>query len=246
MAGDWIKVQKHTPRKSEVLKIASALKISKADAFLGCFEIWCWADEECEDGHVNITAELLDSIAGLSGFAHALVSVGWLHDRDGRLEFPNFDRHMSQSAKRRAMASQRMQRARNKCDAPSATKAQPEKNREEKRSGLRPPNPPKAEEVPIPGNLQSPEFVNAWEEWKAYRREARLKNTPRSEKGQLKKLSEIGPLRAIAAIEFSIRQAYTGVYEENGRPGRVTPDSATFFDGPRAFAAKEINQNEPG
>ncbi len=112
MAGDWIKVEKSTARKPEVLRIAAALDIHPDHAFGICFRFWTWCDDNIKDGVLRMTSELIDSVVDRSGFAVALVTVGWLHDRDGALEIPNFDRHMSHAAKNRLASAERQRKSR--------------------------------------------------------------------------------------------------------------------------------------
>jgi hypothetical protein len=108
MAGDWIKVEKSTPRKPEVMAIADELGIHIDHAFGLCFRFWSWCDDQMTDGHAqSVTNVTLDSSFGHAGFATALVKVGWLRVRNGSLEVPNFDRHLSESAKNRALSGMR-------------------------------------------------------------------------------------------------------------------------------------------
>jgi hypothetical protein len=108
MAGDWIKVQKSTPGKPEVLALADELGIHVDHAFGLCFRFWSWCDDQMTDGHAqSVTNVTLDSFFGHAGFATALVKVGWLRVRNGSLEVPNFDRHLSESAKNRALSGMR-------------------------------------------------------------------------------------------------------------------------------------------
>jgi hypothetical protein len=135
MAGDWIKVEKSTPRKPEVMAIADELGIHIDHAFGLCFRFWCWCDDQMTDGHAqSVTNVTLDSSFGHAGFATALVKVGWLRVRNGSLEVPNFDRHLSESAKNRALSGMRKAKQR----AKSVTEmSRPERDksvtREEKR-----------------------------------------------------------------------------------------------------------------
>lgn len=132
MAGDWIKVEKVTPRKREVLIIAGKLKIHPDHAFGLCFRFWSWCDDNLSDRYASgVTEALLDQLLGYDGFATAAVDVGWLLSRNGSIEVPNFDRHLSQSAKKRALSKDR-NKTKRKRDASSVTKASPEKRREEK------------------------------------------------------------------------------------------------------------------
>ncbi len=72
----------------------------------------------------------------------------------------------------------------------------------------------------IPIALRTPRFEAAWAEWNAYRKERRIAAyKPIGARKQLEKLVELGEDRAVAAIEFSIRQGYQGIYEENTSGG---------------------------
>jgi hypothetical protein len=116
MAGDWIKVEKATARKPEVMAIADSLGVHIDHAFGLCVRFWSWCDDQMADGHANsVTNVTLDSAFGHDGFASALIKVGWLRVRNGSLEVPNFDRHLSESAKNRALSRSRKQKERYEC-----------------------------------------------------------------------------------------------------------------------------------
>lgn len=146
---DWMKVQKSTAQKPEVLEIAAVLGITPDDAFGKLFRVWSWADDNTQDGNaVGVTFALLDSIVGVTGFANAMHGVGWLEQLErsqsstrGGVRFVNFDRHNGQTAKARALTATRVakhkrQRAATgnaKGNAASVTSALPreDKRREE-------------------------------------------------------------------------------------------------------------------
>lgn len=108
MAGDWIKVEKELNDKPEVRRMARALHLSRFDIVGRLVSVWSWADSHSFTGSgMDISEEDIDDIADLNGFADALRQVGWLKGRAASLEFPNFGRHNGQSAKRRAMESER-------------------------------------------------------------------------------------------------------------------------------------------
>lgn len=108
MAADWIKLEKTTLAKPEVLRVAIELGIHPMHAFGLCVRFWCWADDQLSDGHApGVTKEVLDLILCHAGLCEALITVGWLRVREGSLEVPHFDRHLSQSAKNRALANDR-------------------------------------------------------------------------------------------------------------------------------------------
>lgn len=133
MAGDWIKIEKATPRKPEILHVAEMLGVSADQAFGLCFRFWSWCDDHLKSGHApNVTSVTLDLLLNHDGFASALLKTGWLRDRNGSIEVPNFERHLSQSAKNRSLAADRQRQNRSrKSNGESVTQALPEKRREE-------------------------------------------------------------------------------------------------------------------
>lgn len=154
MAGDWIKIEHWTPDKPEVFRIADILGVDP-DAVTGKLSrIWIWADQQTIDGNagvtdlkrecnaVSVTKKLIDRLAGVTGFADAMVVVGWLMEVESGVVFVNFDRHNGETAKKRAQTAKRVKKMRSsvtqvkrECNAVSVTdgaqNALPEKRREE-------------------------------------------------------------------------------------------------------------------
>jgi hypothetical protein len=130
MAGDWIKMRIDLPDDPAVILISSRLGIPR-DAVVGkLLRLWGWASRNTTNGCALGATELfVDELTSAAGFAAAMRAATWLKADNESIEFPKFDTHMSQSAKRRAVAKNVMQKIR--C-ASRATKAQPEKRREEK------------------------------------------------------------------------------------------------------------------
>ncbi len=117
MAGDWIKLEKSTLTKPEVLAIAETLGVHRLHAFGLCVTFWSWCDDQLKSCHAaSVTEKMIDNVIGVTGFADALISVGWLRRREGSVEIPNFDRHMSASAKTRALSGKRQQKRRHEND----------------------------------------------------------------------------------------------------------------------------------
>jgi len=113
MTGDWLKVEKRTPDKAEILAIARTLNITPPEAFGRCFLVWRWAEWMTTDGNArSVTTSDIDRVAGLDGFSDALLSVGWLLPRSGSVQFPNFARHMGQAAKKRLFDAERQRECR--------------------------------------------------------------------------------------------------------------------------------------
>lgn len=67
-------------------------------------------------------------------------------------------------------------------------------------------------EVEIPEELNTPEFLQAWEEWQSYRKEKRKTLTESTIKKQLGFLASIGVVDAIISINESIKNGYTGLF----------------------------------
>ena len=130
MAGDWIKMRVDLATSPKVVRIASALRADRLRVIGGLHAVWCLFDVHSTDGRLDgYTLEALDELIGFSGFGAAMVAVGWLEDDGASLCTPRFEEHNGQSAKRRAMETERKREAR-KVSAPDADKV---RSREEKR-----------------------------------------------------------------------------------------------------------------
>lgn len=84
--------------------------------------------------------------------------------------------------------------------------------------------------VAVPANIDTPEFHLAWSNWAEYRRQARIKKyTPIGAKAQLRVLSEMGPQRAVAAIQNSIANGYQGIFEpRTGGPRPMVSNPSSY------------------
>ena len=87
-----------------------------------------------------------------------------------------------------------------------------------KKGGARP-RKQRIEDIPIPPEIDTPEFRKVWADWIQHRKEIRHPLTPLAVKRQFNRLIEWGVDRAISAIEHSIAQDYRGIFEatDNGR-----------------------------
>ncbi|NBW15521.1 MAG: hypothetical protein EBR82_46800 [Caulobacteraceae bacterium] len=149
---DWIKVEKATARKPEVLQIAAALGVHPDQSLGMCVRFWMWCDDnlsrDCRA--LRATNGVLDAIIGCDGFTTALVDVGWLEVTDDHIRIPNFDRHLSRSSKKRAENTRRQSDRRADVAPMSRTerdtratkaRADKEKDKEEEKDAKTPPNP---------------------------------------------------------------------------------------------------------
>lgn len=226
MAGDWIKVEKATARKPEIMGIARELSISMDAAFGLCFRFWCWCDDNLTTGNVFcVTESLLDETFGKQNFASAMVKVGWLQFDGDQMTVPNFERHLSKGAKTRAETAIRVAecKKRKREDRYSGNesvtkKALPEKRREDMNTDMGAVEKslpivkaqPKTE---FPEELDTPEFRATWAEWIAHRIEIKKPMKPLGAKKLLKSLAEGGERKAIESINQSIANGWQGVFE---------------------------------
>jgi hypothetical protein len=129
---------------------------------------------------------------------------------------------------------------------PDRTRIRGEEKREERRED--PPNPPPAgaegatepmahpppakrkpksadpgpESVPIPRDLDAPDFRAAWAEWIADRK-ARGRFTARAAELQFEKLLPLGPAKAAACVRESIANGWSGLFPDKFRTGPPPP-----------------------
>ena len=173
MAADWIKIEHSLPGKPEVMELSRLLDIDEMAVVghLVCF--WSWVDQNLspECPHAAGTKRGLDRVAGRDGFVEAMVAVGWLSFDGHTVKIPNYDHHLSQSAKKRAFEARKKTRQRSaspKCPSTVGTnegqKEGLEKRREEKSKTTG--GPPS--EVLIPSKLNDPECLAAAEKWFDY------------------------------------------------------------------------------
>lgn len=177
MAGYWIKIERDLPHKPEVMRIAEILDVDELQVVGHLVLFWSWCDAnmslDCPD--VIGTKRGLDRAACRDGMVDALVEVGWLQliSENGQDKFriPNFERHLSKSAKTRVIEQQKKQRQR-RCPDAKGTIVPPqqgtlpgleERRGEESKTTGGPPS-----EVLIPSKLNDPECLAAAEKWFDY------------------------------------------------------------------------------
>lgn len=115
MARDWIKREKGLSNKREVVAVSIKLGVDRRLVAECCGLLWDWADSETTDGHIEgVDAAYIDALVGLPGFALALSTreVGWLRITESGITLPNWGRHNGESAKKRAIESEKKKRQR--------------------------------------------------------------------------------------------------------------------------------------
>ena len=81
----------------------------------------------------------------------------------------------------------------------------------------------KALEIPIPSNIDSPQFKAVWQEWIQHLKEKKKLPTRTAVIKQLDMLSTWGTDRGITALKHSMAGNYQGIYESNGAKQTVKP-----------------------
>ncbi|MCS6060371.1 DNA replication domain protein [Klebsiella pneumoniae subsp. pneumoniae] len=235
MASSWIKVEVITPDKPEIFQIAEILNIDP-DAVLGkLVRIWAWADQQTVDGNAgSVTKGVLDRIAFITGFADALIAVGWLAYDGNKLILPNFERHNGESSKKRALTNRRVAAHRKnetqKVTLAALQKALPEEEEEEEEEeevkDKIPLTPPRGgsqkKSYPYPDQLNA----EAWDEWKAYRSEMRFKAYAPTERSEGAAITELINLsggnhtRQMQIVKQSMAKGWKGLFELKGVSGQ--------------------------
>jgi hypothetical protein len=228
------------------MRIAAKLGIHQDHAFGLCFRFWAWCDDNLGNGNaIGVTSVMLDALLDRDGFASALIEVGWLQVRNGSLVVPNYDRHLSENAKKRALSSERTAKSRlRKCNANSVTEALPEKRREEK-SIVRKREGEidfKLDDYPGVTLLQSDNFQEAWLRWESKHRHLRNRSmdfTQRAALLQKLQTNTTGVDDAIALIDYMLahcdnlhfdgrhRTAIVGIAAVGAVPGGSRPARKT-------------------
>jgi hypothetical protein len=118
MAGDWIAMRLDLYEDPAVTYMAEQLG-QREEVVVGYLHrIWAWASRQCHDGSVtNVTLMSLGRVTSLPNFPDLMVQAGWLEHGigdDGRpfIRFPNWERWMAESAKKRLLAAKRQSKKR--------------------------------------------------------------------------------------------------------------------------------------
>ena len=140
MSLPWIKIETGLLNKPEVMRLAGLLNLTEHAVVGHLVAFWSWVDanlsRDCPD--TTGTKRGLDRVAGVDGFTDAMVHVGWLEFDGEHVSIPNFEYHLSQSAKTRATEARKKQRQRARAGSsgtdvplPSGQKGGPDKRRGE-------------------------------------------------------------------------------------------------------------------
>lgn len=137
MAGNWIRMRIDLGHDPDVISIAGKLGISEDEVVGKLLRFWGWVSSHSTDGNARgVTNIWIDRYIGVTGFAAALLQVGWLADSGGGITVPHFERYLSEGAKQRGLTARRVAKSRGKSNDIAVTESlqEPllEKRREEK------------------------------------------------------------------------------------------------------------------
>ena len=231
MTAHWIKVEKDTATKPEVMRLAALLDIDEFTVVGHLIAFWSWVDSNLspECPRTQGTIRGLDRIAGRTGFCEAMIAVGWLSHANGMFEIPKMGRHMGKSAKLRAEDTEKKAKKRSRqklspvCppaqgtesgQTPDSLGTREEKRREE---GKERENGPQGQPF-IPERMNTPECLKAFEDWCDYLDAAGLDsinpryNGPQAE-AVWKQAHRFGPEKWPLCVQFSIANAYKSIVE---------------------------------
>ena len=234
MTAHWIKVEKDTPAKPEVMRLAALLDIDEFTVVGHLIAFWSWVDSNLspECPRTQGTIRGLDRIAGRTGFCEAMIAVGWLSHADGMFEVPNMARHMGKSAKLRAEDQEKKQRRRDR--AKESEKRPPSQGTKSGQSGDETGDQIREDEIRrkerengpqgqpyIPEKMNTPECLKAFEDWCDYLDAAGLDsinpryNGPQAE-AVWKQAHRFGPEKWPLCVQFSIANGYKSIVEPAG------------------------------
>ncbi|MFO0202914.1 MAG: hypothetical protein ACK528_07260 [Alphaproteobacteria bacterium] len=239
MTAHWIKVEKDTATKPEVMRLAALLEIDEFTVVGHLIAFWSWVDSNLspECPRTQGTIRGLDRIAGRTGFCEAMIAVGWLSHADGMFEIPKMGRHMGKSAKLRAEDTEKKAKKRSRqkvspvCPPAQGTESgqnpdslgtREEKRREEEKD-THGPNGEQGQPY-IPERMNTPECLKAYSDWCAYLDAAGLEqrnpkyNGPQAE-ALWAQANKIGPDRWPDCVRYSIANGYQSIIARTEAPG---------------------------
>jgi len=218
----WIKMRTDLERDPAVIRLSEHYGWPEHTIVGILHKVWSWADEQLSDGNATgVTKTFIDRYTGVTDLGEQLEKVGWLEETSEGFAFPNWEVHMSQTAKKRAETAVRVKKSRSKTrNAKSVTKALPDKRREDKNKnkGKRTADGSDCRSTKLP--FESEVFRQAWLEWVSHRNEIRKPLTPTSIKRQLSKFRQWGESRSIAAMCHTIEKGWQGLQEPTSAGNR--------------------------
>ena len=233
MSLPWIKIETGLLNKPEVMRLAGLLNLTEHAVVGHLVAFWSWVDanlsRDCPD--TTGTKRGLDRVAGVDGFTDAMVHVGWLEFDGEHVSIPNFEYHLSQSAKTRATEARKKQRQRARAGSsgtdvplPSGQKGGPDKRRGEESNIYA------SREVHIPDKMNNDQCKAALERWCDYLDEKGWwESSPRQNDIQLEafwqRAARMGADGFCEAVELAIASGWKNLQPARGASSKRKPES---------------------
>jgi hypothetical protein len=233
MSLPWIKIETGLLNKPEVMRLAGLLNLTEHAVVGHLVAFWSWVDanlsRDCPD--TTGTKRGLDRVAGVDGFTDAMVHVGWLEFDGEHVSIPNFEYHLSQSAKTRATEARKKQRQRARTGSsgtdvplPSGQKGGPNKRRGEESNIYA------SREVHIPDKMNNDQCKAALERWCDYLDEKGWwESSPRQNDIQLEafwqRAARMGADGFCEAVELAIASGWKNLQPARGASSKRKPES---------------------
>jgi len=233
MSLPWIKIETGLLNKPEVMRLAGLLNLTEHAVVGHLVAFWSWVDanlsRDCPD--TTGTKRGLDRVAGVDGFTDAMVHVGWLEFDGEHVSIPNFEYHLSQSAKTRATEARKKQRQRARTGSsgtsvplPSGQKGGPDKRRGEESNIYA------SREVHIPDKMNNDQCKAALERWCDYLDEKGWwESSPRQNDIQLEafwqRAARMGADGFCEAVELAIASGWKNLQPARGASSKRKPES---------------------
>jgi hypothetical protein len=228
----WIKMRTDLQDDPRVRFVAKRCGCNALTVTGALHALWSLADAHTVDGRmIGYDAADLDARIGLPGFAAALAAreVGWLEIGDGYLQIPRFSEHNGKSAKARAETAKRVRHHRETSNvtlkplqepAESVTPSSSLSSSSSHSSKHKVKKFADTDDPPLPLALQGKEFRAAWASWIADRAARGKRMTVRGAELQISELMRMDAAAAVAAINISIANGWTGIFPPQATKGK--------------------------
>lgn len=155
----WIKIRTDLLDDPDLLILSDIIQTECRTLVGHLVFFWSWVDRHITAGDkIELSKETIDHLIGVPGFTLGMQKIGWISGHDGAYTIPHMERHMSATAKARAMEAEARRIRREACpDGPDNHQTKKAENvgrdkiREDKikeRDGVDP-SPPSPPPVPM-------------------------------------------------------------------------------------------------
>lgn len=235
MAGDWIPMRLDLYEDPAVTYMAEQIS-QREEVIVGYLHrVWAWASRQCHDGTVtNVTLMSLGRVTSLPDFPQLMAEAGWLEhgvDEDGVsfIRFPNWERWMAQSAKKRILAAKRQSKKRHG----EVTKTSRSKRDKSVTTGEERREDKKEDKTPLPPLDVPADLQDICQDWLTYKRERREAYKPRGEASFAAQVRDLASTEGSEEVRRRLQHAMASNYqgwnfEPKAGNGKASAKPVTF------------------